>query len=379
MKYIGVHILILLLTGCISSFVPDVEEKTNNLVVESLITDQNKSHKIKISRAVPLGKQIIAPPVKGCEVTIIDENNIEHPLKETSAGTYSTDSLKFHAKPGGIYTLKINTGSLTYISSPVEMLPVPPIDSLFYEKKVLVESNEWGRREEGCQIYLNTYDPLNRCRFFRWNFTETWEINLRWENVNNRICWITQKSENIMIRSTTAYNQSRITKLPVRFITNKTDMLSVKYSILVNQYSLNEDEFSYWVKLKNISEKAGGLFDVIPSAIMSNIYNVDDPEEVVLGYFSVSALAQKRIFIRERFSGLADIYWYCPTDTVWGEGEIIGLNDSLWLLEDHPLPDLYTGTEFIRMRVITRYIECADCTTRGITKKPPYWDSETLN
>ena len=358
--------------GCISQFLPEVDEKTNMLVVEGMVTDRNRAYKIKISRSLPLGKPLVPKPVKGCEATIIDENGTVYSLKEVVAGTYITDSTKFIGRVGSEYTLKINSGSLTYVSSSMEMVPVPPIDSLYYKKELISESNEWGKPEEGCRIYLNTYDPFNKCFFYRWDFSETWEFNLHYD-VKNQFCWITQNSGRIIIKNTMEYDQSRVTKFPLHFISNNTDMLSVKYSILVTQYSLNGDEFNYWEELQNVTENVGGLYDVFPMLIPSNIYNIDDPEETVLGYFSVSAVTQKRIFIKEKFSGLPDIYWYCPTDTVWGFGAIPGLNTSVWLLEDHPFP--FNQPPW---RVTTIYRECADCTTRGTNVRPSYWDMETL-
>jgi hypothetical protein len=362
-----------LAVGCISQFIPEVDEKTNMLVVEGMITDQNRTNRIKISRSLPLGVKVDPVPLKGCEVTIADECDIIYDLKEVSAGTYVTDSTKFRGRVGGKYILTVNTGSLTYVSIPMEMEPVPPIDSLFYEKVLLIESNEWGRPEEGCQIYLNTDDPMDECFFFRWDFTETWELNLHFMGLNP-CCWITQKSDKIIIKNTSQYSQSGITRFPVHFISNNTDRLSVKYSILVNQYSLNENEYNYWEEMQNVTENTGGLYDATPSVIPGNIYNINDKDETVLGYFSVSAVSQKRIFIVDSFSGLPNLYWYCPTDTLWGEGDIAGLNKDVWVLEDYPLPDLYTGTELIRWRVLTIHRECADCTTRGTLIRPSFWD-----
>jgi hypothetical protein len=81
----------------------------------------------------------------------------------------------------------------------------------------------------------------------------------------------------------------------LKFISNLTDRLRVGYSILVDQYSLNEDEYLYWEKLQSITEQVGGLYDIIPSPVPSNVYCVDDPNEKVLGYFSVSANTSKRL------------------------------------------------------------------------------------
>jgi Domain of unknown function (DUF4249) len=377
-RYLIVLVISLpLITGCISQFTPETDEKSNMLVVQGMITNQDRAYSIKISRSQPLGKTVVPKPVKGCEVKITDDCDETYNLKEIVAGTYASDSTKFRGHVGGKYTLTIKTGSLTYVSETMEMMPAPPIDSIFYEKILMVQSNEWGKPEEGCQIYLNTYDPTGKCFFFRWDYTETWEFHLHFVGLNP-CCWITQKSDNIMIKSTKEYDKSRITRYPIRFVSNNSDRLSVKYSLLVNQYSLNEDEYNFWEEIQNVSQNVGNLYDMTPTFIPGNIHNVDDPEETVLGYFSVSSISRKRIFIKDSFSGLPDLYWYCPTDTIWGEGEIEGLNREVWVLEDHPLPDLYTGTEFIRWRIITKYKECADCTTRGTLVKPSYWDKETL-
>ena len=112
----------------------------------------------------------------------------------------------------------------------------------------------------------------------------------------------------INIKNTSVLEQDKIERFPLNFISNQTDRLKVKYSMLVNQYSLNEDEYLYWEKLQNMSEQVGGLYDMIPSAIPSNVYCIDDPNEKVLGYFSVSASSSKRIFIKDHFAGIFTPY-----------------------------------------------------------------------
>jgi hypothetical protein len=367
-KYSGpvVPSLLFLVSACISTFVPETGEDNDILVVEGLITDQSRTTVIKISKSYPLGKPMIPRPLRGCHVTITDKNHISYALKETSVGTYIIDSTEFQGHIGGIYTLRIYSGSLQYVSSPVEMLPTPPIDSLFYEKETIIESNEWGIPEEGCRIYLCTYDRLNKCLYFRWDFTETWEFRLPYPVPNNR-CWITKQSDKIYIKNTSAYNQAKVTDFPLYFISNTTDRLNIKYSILVSQYSIDENEYNYWEKLQNVSEEVGGLYDVTPMTISSNIHCLNNPEEIVLGYFSVSAVSQKRLFIEDSFSGLPSLYRYnrCFSDTIWGNDPIPGLNSYAWIIED-----------YFTYKIITKEKECADCTTRGSTSKPYFWDEE---
>jgi hypothetical protein len=233
---------------------------------------------------------------------------------------------------------------------------------------MITESNELGLPEESCQIYLDTFDPTERCLYYRWDFTETWEFRLPY-SVPNRVCWKSNRSDKILIKNTVVYNQARVSKFPLQYISNQTDRLKVKYSILVNQYSLNESEYNYWEKLQNVAGNVGGLYDITPMAIASNITCIEDPAETVLGYFSVSAISQKRIFIADKFQGIPNFYSFCPTDTIYGKGKIQDLNVLVWVIED------YLDGE-PPMRVITQYRECADCTVKGSNVKPLYWDDK---
>jgi hypothetical protein len=251
----------------------------------------------------------------------------------------------------------------------MEMKPVPPIDSLYYEKTVIEKANpaEFFRGIDGCQIYLNTYDPESKCRYFRWDFAETWILRLLFP-VPNQTCWISDKSHSINIKSTVAFDESRITRYPINYITNITDRLTRKYSILVNQYSLNEDEYIYWEKIQNIAVQVGGLYDVIPASVQSNIKCIEDPTEKVLGYFSVSAKSSKRLFIKDNFEGIIYRYGDCPTDTI-PYVDPPGLGITVWILDDEPN---YTPP----FRILTDKKGCADCTVRGSNVKPDFWEDK---
>ena len=362
---------LLLLNSCISQFIPQTNEDKNLLVVEGLITDQPDTNTIKLSKSFPLGIRSDANPVKGCIVTISDDLGNTFSFKETVAGTYVTDPAKFQGVIGRFYTLHINTNvsnnNHNFESYPMKMIPVPPIDSVYYEKLSFNESNGI-ISQEGCQIYVNTHDPTNFCKFYRWEYAETWEFHLPY-TVPNNVCWISNNSDIINIKNTTVFEEDRINKHPLNFISNITDRLSVKYSIFVNQYSLNEDEYTYWEKLQNVSEQVGGLYDMIPAAIPTNIYCLDDPNRKVLGYFSVSANSSKRIFIKEFFAGVLSPYndHLCIADTIFGYPPIPDLNTFVWVIIDHPLPP--PGYQ-----VITKIKGCYDCTLRGTKEEPVFWN-----
>jgi hypothetical protein len=360
-------ISLLLLNSCITPFIPKASDNKELIVVDALITDQPGKNTIKLLRSLPLGTGNAPLPVKGCIVTVTDDLGNTFNFTETVAGTYVSDSAEFQGSIGRSYTLHINTNSYsknhTYESLPMEMKPVPPIDSVYYEKVTITESDNGNYMEEGCQVYLDTHDPTTQCKYYRWEFIETWEFHLPFY-VPNRICWVSANSELINIKNTSVLEKDYITRYPINFISNQTDRLLVKYSILVNQYSLNEQEYLYWEQLQKLSEQVGSLYDIIPSSVANNVYCLDDPNEKVLGYFSVSAKSSKRIFIKDHFRGLVNQYTadYCNADTIVKNGPIPGLNQSVWLIG-----------ETLNSWIVTYSEGCADCTVRGTNIRPDFW------
>ena len=364
-RIIGFGLLLFLVIGCSVEFNPDSEENKEQLVVEGMISDQNRINRIRLSRSLAVGKPLVRKPVRGAIVTITDEKAIITTLKESPAGTYSTDSLSFRGRVGGSYSLSIKINNVTYETDFIEMKPVPPVNSLYYKKEVITASSDTNYVDEGCRIYVDSYDPSGKCLFFRWDYAETWEYRIPYA-VKNKVCWVTQRSDEILIKNTSLYSQARVSKYPILFISNNGDRLKETYSILVNQYSLNESEYDFWERVQNISQNVGNLYDISPMAIPSNIKCCDDPEETVLGYFSVSAVTQKRLFIKDHFFGLPHFFIYCATDTLKGKLPETGLNTDYWVIEDY-------GDELPPFWVITTYKECADCTTRGTSIMPSFW------
>lgn len=372
-NYKGILLFCLLLSGCITQFVPETDEEQELIVVDGLITDQPEVCEIKLATSMPLGERSVLRPLKGCTVYIDDDHGNTHLLNElNSSGTYVTDPASFRGMVGRKYTLHINTNNSTanhysYQSLPMEMKAVPQIDSLYYEKVIIEEKTPFRPATEGCQIYLDTHDPTGNCKNYRWDYNETWEFRLPFSVPVNKTCWVSTNAGQINIKSTSVMSEDLISHYPLNFLSNKTDRLKVKYSILVNQYSLNEDEYNYWQKLQNVIEDVGGLYDVIPASVPGNIFCVEDPNEKALGYFSVSAKDSKRLFIKEHFSGIINLYTGCIGDTLFDNKPIPGLNVNVWILEQTYPPEP-------PQRIVTFQKRCADCTVRGTTVKPDFWD-----
>jgi hypothetical protein len=366
LKFPVVIFLFCLLNSCIVQFIPSVSEDKELLVVQGVITDQPEQDTIKLSKSQPLGLVSDAIPITGCNVTLSDNQGMNISLNEMKPGSYVAPQ-DFHGEIGRLYTLHIKYKGLDYESTPMEMMPVPSIDSLFWKKITLEPSVGFFKGVDACQIYLNSYDPQNLCKYYRWDFMETWILRLLFPVVN-QTCWISERSHDVNIKNTSTLTESRIDHYPIKYITNVTDRLKTEYSILVNQYSMSEEEYVYWEKIQNVNVNVGGLYDIIPASIPSNMKCIEDPSEQVLGYFSVSAKSSKRIFIKDNFAGIINHYADCVLDTT-AYVDPPGLGVFVWILEDEP--------HFIPpFKVLTDKKGCADCTVRGSNIKPDFWDDK---
>lgn len=363
--------VLLLSCSCVTKFIPEPDENVKLLVVDGMITNQPGSDTIKLYKSIPLGEKNKRTPVYGCTVMIQDDLGNSYYLSEINPGTFVTDPEEFCGIVGRKYTLKIFTNgtsdyNYSYESYPMEMKPVPPIERIYYEKTVIEEASEGVLLKEGCQIYLNTFDYESDCRFYKWDYKETWEIQLPFD-IENKVCWVSKNSGNISVKNTSTLGENRIEGLPLLFVSNETDRLAIKYSVHVNQYSLNEEEYDYWSKMKTVTENVGSLYDITPASIKGNIFCVEDPEQVVLGYFSVSARSSKRLIIKDTFSGIVNHLADC-IDEQSSFRKVI-LNKLVWLIIDcGPCRPPYFAYTYDR--------SCADCTVRGTNIKPAFWDND---
>jgi len=367
-----IFLLLIFLTGnCITPFFPEAEEEMDMLVVSGMITDLYGVNSVRLTRSVPLERENIERPYRYCSVIIKDDLDNVFNLTENKPGLYETDPEQFQGEVGREYKLIINNNrpgenNHVYESPFIELIQVPPIDSVYYEK--VDEDSHFGT-VNACQILLDTQDPFNKCRNFRWDFTETWEFHLPYDSVEHRICWITQNSQYIRIKSTSLMSESKIKGFPLYYIPPYSDRFEVKYSILVNQYSITGQEYDYWQKVQNMAENVGSLYDVVPMSIAGNMYCTDDSAEMVLGYFSVSSVTSKRIFIKDHFEGLTDRYADCPYKKVYRLEDIQGLGSLYWII-DHQ----YDGP--VEYWMLTRFEDCADCRLRGTDVEPSFWHED---
>jgi hypothetical protein len=200
------------------------------------------------------------------------------------------------------YRLRVSTGpGAEYLSEYVTITTTPPIDSV-----------TWRAENNGITIAVNTHDPENHSKYYRWNYIEIWEYKSSFYSTYKMIdgeaferspddqiftCWSTEYSTDVLIASSQRLSDDVIRSLPLTFVQGNSVKLSRRFSILVEQQSLTPEAFDFWQQLKNTTESLGGLFDPLPAQLLSNNKEITDAGEPVLGYFSGGQVSSERVFI----------------------------------------------------------------------------------
>ena len=399
-KSLIVIFIVLALCTCIDPYIPDLRGHDTFLVVEGLITDEISSYEIKLSRTIKAVNSI-PEKVTDAVVTITDDIGHKTILKNFGNGLYKTDSTVFTGTVGKTYTLQISTGDGNeYKSEPGTMLPVPEIDSIYYAR-----DEEFGNNQseifQGIRIYLDSKTGDETDKYYRWAYEETWKFKLpnpkRYNFVNDstilpvdtvkEFCWRENKSTEILTSSMEQVQTGFIKKEPMAFLSPEiSDRLSEQYSILVKQYSISKKEYEFWNNLKKVNETGGDIFGSQPFPVISNVSNINNFNERVLGYFQVSAVKHKRKYIT--FMELVKLYLplfhydcvrieSCPDDyacfkctplTFWDVYNMWDAKPYYSFVE--PLYDPETK-KLTKLVFTTR--SCSDCELTGTLKKPDFW------
>jgi hypothetical protein len=387
-------IAFLALCTCIEPYYPKLKGYESLLVVDALITDANTSYTIKLSRTIQ-EQNGTSDMVSDATVYLTDDKQNNSYFKNHGGGFYKSDSLNFRTSVGRKYTLHILTGDGNeYESDQCLMQSVPDIDSVYYARDQDIENN--GTESLiGARIYLDSKTG-DADQYFRWSFVETWKFRLptskKYDYIDvktiipvtniKQYCWKSRKSDAILIHPANSGSNEHFGKQPIFFIaTDKSDRLMIKYSILVNQYSISKKEYDFWDNMKRTDESGSDIFASQPISVLSNIHNINDPKERVLGYFQVSALKQKRIFITvNALYRLNLTYYHYPECKRIEDGPEISkmkfddiytmycINSDYSFIE----PEYNPETGQLQFLVFARP-ECANCELTGTSIKPDFW------
>lgn len=253
----------------------DVELDQGNtlLVVDGMITDEVKAHKIKLSTTAPYFDNTKTPIVSNAFVEIreYDANGVLiqiDTLKEITlnSGEYFCQKIT-NGSIGNRYDLKVEALGETYISSST-MQRIPEIDSLVFRYETYSIPDLTGYRA----YYFGPEIP--------------------------------GKGDNYLFR---VYRNGKLYNKPNQLYFASDDLVDGNYignfditpepfdkgdTIKIESYTTSRDQYYFYVELsKQVNN--GGIFANPPANVRTNILNNNIQGKKAVGYFSANAMKSK--------------------------------------------------------------------------------------
>ena len=145
---------------------------------------------------------------------------------------------------GAIYNLQEQGNDGNYVSSPLQLnnngqykVVITAANGRHYTSDLVaakqsppIDSVSWTQDTVGVHVFVNTHDPLNNTRYYRWTYVQTWEYHAQlqtaWGLTGNKIyardpfdqiwiCYRTTPSTNVFLGSSAALSQDVISLAPL--------------------------------------------------------------------------------------------------------------------------------------------------------------------
>ena len=400
MKRLFYIVFFLPLVGCIESIEIDTEVDSATdiediLVVEATLTNELKQHVISLSKGSSFERDSLLA-VENATVSVIDDNGNTFSFFQMEPGSFLSEDI-FQPSADSQYQLRIETGGKTYTSDMVGLPSVAALDNV-YAKRITSDLGV-----EGIGIFVDATVSPQEPPLLRYTYEETYKIiaplwspfdmvvldpnppyafGLVPREQEERVCFATQVSNEIIQNEGFDLDGNRIENAMIRFIPRDDFIISHRYSILVNQLVQSPDAFAFYQTLNELSSSNSVFTDVQPGFIGGNIFNPENQNEKVIGYFEVANQSQRRLFFNyEDFFPDEDLPPYVISCS------FLSAPPTITPAGTSPLKDIIEGGEFIYVRDSNGTVEgggpyfvarraCGDCTVLGSNIVPEFWIEE---
>jgi len=369
------------LSTCEERYTPDLDAKYENvMVIEGEITNAPGPYTVKLSSSVSVNTSQ-AIPLTGYLVEIIDNMGNSEILTETEKGMYNTSHDGIQGIVGREYNIRIvATNGREYTSEPELLRPPPPIDSVF-AKVETVANDDLPYDIEGYRFYVNTHTLSSEPTYLLWRLNSTYKYSadliIRWmydgqlnvytNSDSLRYCWLSNKIYTYFLFNNENTSIHTIENFPLHYVATDVRDLSIRYSLLTQQYSVSKKAYIFWNNVKEQNENLGDLYTKQPFQIRGNIFNVNNSSEPVLGYFTVAGVNEKRIFVNKPDPPVVMRHGECKL--VEQDYMNFGL---LFLTSPAEWPEFATFDEYGANAYPPQV--CLDCREKGGSiEKPDFW------
>ena len=275
--------IIIVISACEKIETLDLPETDNRLVVESIISTEDLSYTVKLTRTQKYSFTYDTASIKhekGAKVVISDNTGIVDTLKEISTGIFQTHKGIIKGEVGRNYNIDIiSSDGKHYKSDPEKMLAAPKIDSIYFDRDYS-DKYKYNQNAYRYNVYIDWHDPKDEKNYYMfvisyfWN--GIWQQQYQWNWIMND--YQTDGHFYKKVKVVSDYGQKY-------------------FSVKINLYALQKNNYDYWRILydQKWTSFDGYVNNTVP--LIGNIYNTNDPNDYAIGYFQVSGTSVAMIYI----------------------------------------------------------------------------------
>ncbi len=318
-RFLIILLSFLSVIACVEPFDPALKSDAQRLVIESQLTTKLDFQYVYLTYDAPYNSDVsvFKDYVADAKVTLKDNLGNEFTFFDDPAQTnivkvargYNYRSVnKIQLVVGRTYQLFVETfDKKKYESTPEKVTAVPKIEKVTSEF-VEIKPPAFLKSERGeYKVSVNVKDSPSEKNYYKWDWYSIKKIDwCREYTVGNAagtlsyvqpccetcyektVCTNCLELANDRLIDGNSFNRL-ITKVPYDDNSN--------YYLVINQYSISENAYKFWNTVKEQSKNSGGLFDPTPKSIKGNFRNINNANEEVLGYFTVSDVHEEVIII----------------------------------------------------------------------------------
>ncbi len=297
MRKVFVYILLLIMSGCIEPFEPNFDLDTSNIVITGIITDLEPAQ-IEIAKPVLENTKLSnVERVSGATVILYDDRGNQEQLYEQKSGFYKGRS---KGVVGREYHINVHLPNNNIIASSPQLLnPCPAIDRLSVEQITYLKTlGNIQLAVNGLNLNLDLNNSDTLATYYKWTVGGTYKKYSAFDYFKQGpACYVTLPDHYYFILGESVSNSVNLLSKLLKFI-GPDGTFAEGHSVEVSQYVLSKEAFDYWKKIENQRSNVGSVFDPPPAQITGNLTYIDNQIAPVMGFFEVSSVKKKRIFIK---------------------------------------------------------------------------------
>jgi len=271
------------------------------LVIDAALSEQYGRVKVAwtLSDVTPQGAYITPIPPQAS--AYVEDSQGNKFFFETNGEVDST----FKGKVGETYQLFVEADGESYVSAKETMRVCPELDSVtpIYTRESFRAPSDLNY--DGFDVYANLKDNGAEENYYQWDWThyertqacDRVEISGQLYKVpcTPYDCWGIYRNTSIIVQNDKLRNGTAFAQKIVRVPFAQPPS---RYYLRVEQRSITASVYSYLKSLETQTQNVGSIFDVPAQTKFSpNMQNVNNPDEKILGVFSVFSTRRKIIYI----------------------------------------------------------------------------------